>query len=78
MIEPTEKRPGRDPEFNEVVGGGFFVFQRNPRTYRVSPNRQPYEHPTRESAEAERDRLSAKYPGVAFQIFEGDPVVART
>lgn len=63
----------KDPHknrLNEEVGGGFIVFRRGRRTNRIRPNQWPFEHPTREQAEAEAKRLAEKHPGRVFCIFQ--------
>lgn len=57
----------------ELVGGGFFVFRRGKRTGRVAialANHLPFEHASRESAEAEASRLAGLTPGERFVVLE--------
>jgi len=56
----------------EKIGGGFFVFRRGKRTGRIAWRNNPpaFEHPTRAAAEAEAMRLSLKYPGETFAVFQ--------
>lgn len=73
------------PREGEAIGAGFFVFRRGTTTGRIRPAKMwPFEHPTRASAEAEMQRLSARFPGqtfitveqVAFAYTEIPPVAA--
>ena len=64
---PYLKDPRKERE-GEKIGGGFFVFRRTGGTGRIRVPEWPFEHPTRESAEAERDRLSNLYFGEKFVI----------
>lgn len=57
-------RPG------EIVGSGFFIFRRGEKANRIKPGPMPYEHPTMESAVAERDRLAEGNPGKKYHIFQ--------
>jgi hypothetical protein len=60
------------PRNGEVVGGGFFVFRRGKTTGRISRRVHvpPYEHGSREAAEAEATRLAVQYPGETFAVFQ--------
>ena len=54
----------------EEIGGGFFVFRRGTKAHRIKPSERPYEHPSMESAVAERDRLRELYPELKYSIFQ--------
>jgi hypothetical protein len=56
-----------------VVGGGFIMLRRN-SIGRLKAPRCPYEHGTRESAEAEAARMALLNPGTEYVVFE---MVAR-
>jgi hypothetical protein len=72
-MEPTDSK-WMQPRNGEMIGGGFFVFQRGGTTGRLKVGRAakspPLEHPTRESAEAEMKRLANKEVGKEFCVFE--------
>lgn len=57
---PMKSRPG------EVIGGGFIVLRRGDDTGRIRPSFMTFEHPSRESAEAEAVRLAASRRGVSL------------
>lgn len=63
LSDARKTRPG------EVIGGGFFVFRRGGNSGRVRCPEWPFEHPTREAADAEAERLRAKFPGERFDVF---------
>lgn len=56
-----------------VVGGGFIMLRRN-SVGRLKAPRCPYEHGTRESAEAEAIGMALLNPGTEYVVFE---MVAR-
>lgn len=53
----------------EQIGGGFFVFRRGERGGRIFISQMPYEHPSREAAQKEAQRLREKHPGQVYQVF---------
>lgn len=55
----------------EAVGGGWFVFRRGRTTGRlkINPQRMPFEHGSRDKAEAEAARLAADHVGISFCVF---------
>lgn len=69
LKDPQNNRP------NECIGGGFIVFRRGRRTNRIRPNHWPFEHPTREQAEAEARRLAELHPGRVFCVFRQDAAI---
>lgn len=64
LEDPTQQRP------NECIGGGFFVFSRQPGTNRIHPSKYPFEHPNRGAAEAEAGKLAESFPGREFVIVQ--------
>lgn len=60
---PCHVRKGED------VGGGYFVHRRGSIAGRIKPAPMPFEHPSLESALAERDRIQALYPHLVFCVF---------
>lgn len=60
----------RKPRPDEKIGGGFFVFRRGDATGRIRPPQWPFEHPTKERAEAEARRLAAMQPGKLFIVVQ--------
>lgn len=60
----------KKPRDGEVIGAGFFVFRRGRETGRIRPSQWPYEHPTREAAEAEAAKLAATMPGYTFDVLQ--------
>ena len=63
LADARKERPG------EKIGGGFFVFRRSSKARRVRTPEFPFEHPSIESAVAERDRLAQRHPKETFVIF---------
>ena len=66
-------RPGfladaRQEREHEKIGGGHFVFRRGLKSGRIRAPEWPFEHPTREQAEAEAEKLALRYPGEAFVV----------
>jgi hypothetical protein len=53
----------------EQIGGGFFVFRRGTMANRIKPSERPFEHPSMESAIAERDRLNEANPHLKYAVF---------
>lgn len=71
-------RPGflkdaRDSRPGEKIGGGHFVFRRASRCGRIRAPEWPFEHPTLEAAQVERDRLLALHPGEKFIVVSVQP-----
>lgn len=74
--KPRNTKPGRPPFLKdarkerdgEKIGGGFFVFRRTKGTGRIRVPEWPFEHPDRQSASDECDRLAKQYPGEKFVI----------
>lgn len=60
---------------NEKIGGGFFVFRRNPETGRVAPGSLPHEHPTRDAAVTEATRLAMQNRGATFVVLGQHDVI---
>lgn len=65
---PKHKRNPMKPRPGEVIGGGWIVLRRGDDTGRIRPSFMTFEHPTRESAEAEAARLAASRPGYRFDV----------
>lgn len=74
--KPRNTKPGRPPYLadprkerdHETIGGGHFVFRRTKNTGRIRAPEWPFEHPTLDAAQAERDRLAEKFPGENFVV----------
>lgn len=64
LSDPAKARP------NEVIGGGFFVFSRQPDTHRIHPAKYPFEHPDRGAAETEAGKLAEQFPNREFIIVQ--------
>lgn len=60
----------KEPRQHELIGGGYFVFRRGDDTGRIRPSHWPFEHPTREAAEAEAAKLAAAQPGYRFNVVQ--------
>lgn len=71
LIDPRLAREG------EQIGGGYFVFRRTGGTGRIRAPEWPFEHPTREAADAERARLSTLYPNDTFILVVDEAKTAR-
>lgn len=65
---PKQKFNPTKPRHGEVIGGGWIVLRRGDDTGRIRPSFMTFEHPTRESAEAEASRLAASRPGYRFDV----------
>ena len=52
----------------EAIGGGWFVFRRGDSTGRIRGSIWPFEHGSREAAEAEARRLAVELPGYRFDV----------
>lgn len=66
---PAFNRPApKKPRPGEVVGGGFIVARLGGKTGRIRASAWPYEHGTRESAEAEAQKLAREMPGERFVV----------
>lgn len=63
----TEKWMARERDY-EQIGGGFFVNKRGASGRISFVGMRPFEHPSLESAIAERDRLSELHPGSKFVV----------
>jgi len=68
---PGYLKDARIERAGEKIGGGFFVFRRGKKSGRVRAPEWPFEHPTLEAAETERNRLCDKFPGEWFVVFRG-------
>lgn len=76
-LKSRNRKPGRPPYLmdprkarpEETIGGGFFIFRRGRNTGRVQAPEWPFEHPNRESAEAEAAKLAQRFPGEVFEVF---------
>lgn len=64
----TTKRP-RKIRRDENIGGGFFIFARCPQSGRVHPSPFPFEHPHKDAALKEANRLAHLHPGQVFEVF---------
>jgi len=53
---------------NESVGGGYFVFKRNPETGRIDCPVHPFEYPNSNSAAARARVLARMFPGQQFDV----------
>ena len=68
--------PYENARTGEMIGGGFFVFRRGSEHGRIRPTTKgkttmlPFEHPTREAAEEEMERLAILHKGREFCVFE--------
>lgn len=67
--------PVRD-EKGEVIGGGWFVFKRNPKTGRISPARFPFEYPDQDAAQKQAAILSTHNGGDEFIVVQSVASVA--
>lgn len=65
---PAFLADARNERPEEKIGGGHFVFRRGGRSGRIRAPEWPFEHPTLEAAQAERARLSGKYPKETFIV----------
>jgi len=63
----------KTPRRAEQLGGGHFVFRRQEHG-RITPNAQPYEHASYESAFGEAVRRQAEHGGV-FEVFSRSAIV---
>lgn len=63
----------KNPRRGEKLGGGHFVFRRQEHG-RITPNGQPYEHASYESAFGEAVRRQAELGGV-FEVFSRSAVI---
>lgn len=57
-------------ELGERIGGGWFVFKRDPKTGRIRPSQFPFEYPDKKKAQAQADHLSDVNPGAEFIILQ--------
>lgn len=62
LKDPRKAREG------EVIGGGWFVFRRGDGTGRIRPAHWPFEHASKEAAEAEARKLAEANPGLIFNV----------
>jgi len=54
----------------EEIGGGYFVFRRNPTTGRISAGyAHPFEFPNLECSRIEAARLAERHPGEIVEVF---------
>lgn len=62
----------RQVRSGEAINGGFFVVSRRSSSGRISMTVKPFEHPTRESADSEAQRLSQlpENHDKTFQVLE--------
>ncbi len=68
-VRPAFNRPApKRPRPGEVVGGGFIVARLGGKTGRIRASQWPFEHPSRESAEAEAQKLAAQMPKERFVV----------
>jgi len=63
-------------ELGERIGGGWFVFKRNPKSGRISPSKFPFEYADKKLAKDQADVLSALQPGAEFIILQVVATVA--
>ena len=54
----------------EVIGGGWFVFKRSPKTGRISPSQFPFEYDCKTQAVGQAKILAKQYPGAEFAILQ--------
>lgn len=81
----ADARPGAPPPLpdarharpGEFIGGGWFVFRRTRGTGRIRVPEWPFEHQTRELAQAEADRLAARHPGETFAVFTQADLIGK-
>lgn len=53
-------------ELGERIGGGWFVFKRNPKTGRIRPSQYPFEYSCKSQAMGQAKILAKQFPDVEF------------
>lgn len=67
----TDGAPARK-ELGERIGGGWFVFKRNPKTGRIRPSQYPFEYAEKKLALEQADKLSSAHRDCEFIVLHVD------
>lgn len=57
-------------ELGERIGGGWFIFKRDPKTGRIRPSFTPFEYPSKKLATEQAHHLSKSSDGAEFAVLQ--------